>query len=304
LLPALILPAGRASVAFVVAALVIVAIVVLVRRRLTNEGTRTASLILVYLALLSAAFVAFREYSHPGPISVSTYSLFLVLGSGTAWLVLLRRLPKIGVPNPVTYAVLVGCFVFGLIGGKLAQSLEYALSRDHAAHSFGAGFGVFGALAADIVFLELLFSRLPNVSLLHTLDAGSSAIALNIGIARVGCLFAGCCFGSESPNIPGLTIDTAGRRVWATQPMEALLAFAIALIAEHLWRTRPRLPEGRIFGICVFIYGVGRFLLEELRADSPHFAASLTLWQFCCIACVGFAVALLMKQREKPLETK
>jgi phosphatidylglycerol:prolipoprotein diacylglycerol transferase len=291
-------------VAFVVAALVVAAITVLVRSRLTHEGTRTASLILVYLALLSAAFVGIHEHWQPEPIAVSTYSLFLVLGSGTAWLILLRRLPRIGLPNRTTYAVLVGCFVFGLIGGKLAQFLEYSLTRNHEAHSLGAGYGVFGALAADIVFLKVLFSRLPEVSLLHTLDAGSSAIALDIGIARMGCLFAGCCFGRESPKIPGLTIDLAGRRVWATQPMEALLALAIALIAEHLWRTRRRLPEGRIFGICVLMYGVGRFFLEGLRADSPHIVASLTLWQFCSLACVGCAVALLLMHREKPLETK
>ena len=250
------------------------------------------------------------------PLVVSSYAVLLVGGALAAWVLVTRNLRELGASDVAIGLVLVGCFVFGIFGARVA-SVASGESSGHAGHDLRlAGLGVFGAFAADLVFLVALFRFLPaRPTLAEVLDAGAPGIALNLAVARLGCLLAGCCFGAPADPgslfaLPAASFDssspagahyasTAGVHVWAAQPIEAAAALAIAIASQICWaRRRHARRPGAIIAAAGLAYGVVRFALERLRADSPRpVLGVLTVWQVLSLALVVACLPLVLRRR-------
>src|SRR5262245_50908630 len=115
------------------------------------------------------------------------------------------------------------------------------------------------------------------------IDAAGSAIPLAHGIGRIGCFFAGCCYGA--PTGPewagiGLRFPTASpawndhvRRlwitsdsayslpVWPTQLMEAAFELTMAAIFALYFLRRPA-RKGDVMLRYLLVYGIFRAFVE------------------------------------------
>lgn len=148
--------------------------------------------------------------------------------------------------------------------------------------------------------------RLARQPVLPYLDAAIPAGLAGYALGRMGCLLAGCCFGTptdlpwgiyypaeSNPYLAHLTaglIPTGAAHSHAVHPIpvyHALLAIALC------WATlkAPRTP-GRALAIGVTGYGVGRFLLEFLRGDALPTAVGLSVAQLGSLAFICAGVAL------------
>jgi prolipoprotein diacylglyceryltransferase len=138
-----------------------------------------------------------------------------------------------------------------------------------------AGLSVFGAFAANLLFLWLLLRRRGDRAFARVCDASASSVFLTFGLARFGCLLAGCCFGAPAsttfatiPLSAYVATSPAGAyyahrstdRIWATQPIEAFAILAIATAAELLRRRReaPSLRPGAIAAFAIASYAGAR----------------------------------------------
>ncbi len=132
--------------------------------------------------------------------------------------------------------------------------------------------------------------------------------------ARLGCFVAGCDFGKVS-SAPWAMRFPAGSPAWhahvsaglvpsgrawslpvhPTQLYEAFLGLAIAVVALWLGRTAwARARAGRVALAGVILYAVGRFVIEDLRADMGRgFFGPLSLGQAMSLAVVVAAAAAL-----------
>jgi prolipoprotein diacylglyceryltransferase len=286
-----------------------------------NPAARSGLLIAMYFTSFAAAGLVVHVL-RGATLDVSTYAIALVAGSAAAWAILVRRLPKLGHPRSLVLAIIAGCFVLGIVGSRVSSLVagdsEWGGARQ-------AGLAVFGAFAIDVAFLVVLFrvNRSP-VGLLRTLDAGASAIALNVGIARIGCLLAGCCFGSPAPpgtpwpisvesdtfaatSPAGLHYALRHERIWSTQLLEAIAVLAVAGVVELAYRAtnrRPsRPPDGLVISLAAILYGVVRGAIEVGRADGPHdWLGRFSIWQVASallVACgVMVAATKLARWRE------
>ncbi len=159
--------------------------------------------------------------------------------------------------------------------------------------------GLLLALVAGLGYLR--WKRIPPGRMF---DIYAPALALGVGFGRIGCLLNGCCWGAIAPNgswfgmyfpedsepmasqywwyqnEPGLWPDmmrqlgysadtTPILPVYATQIISAVGLFLIA--AGLIWaeKRRPRRADGQVMVWFLFAYGVGRFLIEFWRADTP-----------------------------------
>lgn len=105
-------------------------------------------------------------------------------------------------------------------------------------------------------------------------DAFSPALSLGHALGRLGCFFAGCCYGQQCdignpfalvfPHTPD-TVAPPGIPLYPTQLMEAFGEFAI-LGFLLLFRTR-RPFYGAIFLAYLMSYGVLRSIVEMFRGD-------------------------------------
>jgi phosphatidylglycerol:prolipoprotein diacylglycerol transferase len=319
-----IAPSRAALIASLFAALAVVALAA--ARRARRAEARMGGLFAAYLAGVMALVVAAHGALTPAPLRVSSYALMLVAGVLTAWGVLVPRLLSIGLPRRLVFTILLGCLGVGLVGSRVVHMLS-TLPRAGSLSEWvvempetrRGGLGVFGALAAGGAFLWLLFRRHPEHSLAAALDAGSSAIAVNLAFGRVGCLLAGCCYGDVAAMgqlgaLPVRLFDPASPAhaahagapedwIWATQPMEALFALALALLVEALFRRSARAGwrPGTTAAIGLGLYGVTRATIESLRADSPRDVAGLlTVWQVAGLLAALGALAWGLRARLVP----
>ncbi len=114
----------------------------------------------------------------------------------------------------------------------------------------------------------LLTARLP---LLPTLDLLSLGIALQLGIGRLGCTLAGCCYGLPAswglvlPSDCGLPPGGVRRL-----PVALLEAGGLLLIACGCALALATAPPGTALALLLLLYGVLRSALEPLRGDPVH----------------------------------
>jgi phosphatidylglycerol---prolipoprotein diacylglyceryl transferase len=105
----------------------------------------------------------------------------------------------------------------------------------------------------------------------ETADLFAPSIAVGQIFGRLGCFAAGCCFGKPTNRFWGVTfthpdsLAPTGIALHPTQLYEVLAALIIFVI---LWLIKDRQKfSGSLFLIYLFLYGLGRLILEFFRGD-------------------------------------
>jgi phosphatidylglycerol:prolipoprotein diacylglycerol transferase len=174
--------------------------------------------------------------------------------------------------------------------------------------------GVFygGLITAVAVALFYLWRhRMPMWSVT---DVFAPGIALGHVIGRLGCFFAGCCFGREASVPWAVTFHSeyAARNVGTpinvplhpTQLYEAgaeLLILGLLLLTERRGRPFP----GRTFWGYMLLYGISRFVIEFYRGDARGMVGTFSTSQFVSLLIIPVSIAMLiyLSRRQNPAPT-
>jgi len=196
--------------------------------------------------------------------------------------------------------------ISALVGAKLLLLIvdhdKFSLSRTglmDLIRSAGVFYG--GLIAAVAVALWYLWRyRMPMWTVT---DVFAPGIALGHVIGRLGCLFAGCCFGRPTSMPWGITFHSEfaaqnvgtplGVPLHPTQLYEAgaeLLILGLLLYLERKGRPYP----GRTFWAYILLYGISRFVIEIYRGDPRGMVGTLSTSQFLSILIVPLAVIMLI----------
>ena len=163
--------------------------------------------------------------------------------------------------------------------------------------------GVFyGGLIAAVV-MALWYLRRHRMPVWDVTDVFAPGIALGHVIGRLGCLFAGCCFGKPTSVPWAITFhnEYAARNVGTplnvplhpTQLYEAgaeLLILVFLLVTER--RGRPF--AGRTFWGYLLLYGISRFIIEFFRGDSRGTIGMFSTSQFVSLLIVPLSIIMLI----------
>ncbi|MEQ9323744.1 MAG: prolipoprotein diacylglyceryl transferase [Polyangiaceae bacterium] len=167
----------------------------------------------------------------------------------------------------------------------------------------------------------ILLLRRDRFPVLKACDLSAVGIAIGLGFGRMGCLLAGCCFGQphEGPLslvfpagspaseaqakldlLPTKMIES--HAVYATQPMESAMSFAVAGFLLFYLQGRKKY-DGQVFVWFLGLYAMGRFVIEFFRADDRGGVAGLSTSQIIGLvlvaACVGLHRAITSGALEK-----
>lgn len=203
------------------------------------------------------------------------------------------------------------------IGQHFGEFLEnpkpFILSR--------TGFVFLGGLAGGTL-AAIAYIRIKHLRLWSVADIAAVSVPLAHAFGRIGCHFAGCCYGGVC-TVPALAIrvplfrDGAGEPIgnafvdqviagkippdaalslpiWPVQLFESLALFLLAG-GIALWAARKPRPEGLSFGVYLIGYGLLRFTLEFLRGDEVrglYFGGLLSFSQIVSLLAIagGFYV--------------
>lgn len=189
-------------------------------------------------------------------------------------------------PKQVDWRVLQGeC---GPLGGVWDASLGvcHPKARDCWAWAqfWGGGLTFYGGLIAATVASWLLFRR-DRFPFWKGADMGGMMVPIGLGLGRLGCLMAGCCFGTVchlpwALRFPARSpaSEWQAREQLLGSPLEPSLAVhptqlyeafaALTLSAALIGFVHPRKRyDGQVFVAFLGLYGVARFCIELFRSD-------------------------------------
>lgn len=251
-----------------------------------------------------------------GAFQLRWYGLFAALALLGTYAILSLRVKKSPLKSDDLSTILTFCVIFGLIGARLEYVRRF-WSESFADDPMGVwrvweGGLVFQGgfiLAAIAVWLLCLYKKWPVGGVA---DLMAPALPVGHAIARLGCLFNGCCFGIPWKHFGGIQYPASGNDVLHTQfllgqlpegtitplpvlPIQALEALWCLLIAGAiLLCERMGLLKKRLFFLYLIGYSIGRFFLEFLRGDY-HQNGGLTPAQWTTAALIlPVTIAILL----------
>ncbi len=150
-------------------------------------------------------------------------------------------------------------------------------------------------------------ARRRKIPFLAMADVMAPAVALGIGITRIGCFLSGCCFGRPTSLPWGVSFPATcaagalypGQRIHPTQLYSSaggFLVFGLLLVLE-----RRSSPTGATFGRFLLFYGLVRFSIEFLRYHDVQAMSALGLsdsqWISLGLMAGGALLLLLLRRR-------
>ncbi len=234
-----------------------------------------------------------------GPFRLYGYGAMIVLGAILSFRFLRGRAEQAGLRNEEDFWILVNVILLsGFFGGRILYLFEYTrlFSREfwRTLFSVSSAFSVLGAFIAVPLGI-FIFCRRRGIPFLRLFDVVCVMAPYWHVFGRLGCFWAGCCYGRPSSGWGVIFRDPRsmvppqwrGIPLYPTQLYEALgnLLIAGALLAL-LNRTRSSAP-GLVAAAYFAAYGTLRFGMEFLRGDTVPLGLGLTAGQ-------GLSAALLV----------
>jgi phosphatidylglycerol---prolipoprotein diacylglyceryl transferase len=215
-----------------------------------------------------------------GSLHIYAYGFFIVVGFVTAVVLAALKIRKSN--SGVSFENIVDLFFYTVLSGFIGSRLLFVLInfdvyRQHPAQIFKiweGGLVFYGglALAAMVAFWYMRWHRLP---VWKSADLISPLIALGLFFGRIGCFFAGCCYGEET-SLPWAVVfrnrDSLARLnvpLHPTQLYDAVNGLAIFFFLS--WMEKRKTFDGQIFWLFLFLYATTRFFIEIFRGDPRGF---------------------------------
>lgn len=250
---------------------------------------------------------------HIGDFAVSSFWTMAFLGFFAAFLVFRSEIRRRRFEERFAYDVTLWAYVGGWVGARLfviPAGWKYFVEDPIAFLLSGSGWVWYGGLIGGTVAC-LLWARRESFPMLTLADMVAPAIAIGLGIGRIGCQLSGDGDYGVPSDLPWAmayphgTVPTTDR-VHPAPVYEMLGCFAIF---AHLWRQRLSEPApGTIFARYLVLSGILRFFIEFVRRN-PNWILGLTTAQWFSIASVGIGIALARRagnipssQRPTPVE--
>ncbi len=214
---------------------------------------------------------------------VKSYGLMLALSFVAGILLSLRRGRRRGLDEALVLDFCFAVLVSSLIGVRLFFVLTHLDEFHpwyHVFYIWEGGLTLYGGiiLATATVWW---FCRRRAVPFALMADVMSPAVALGIGVTRIGCFLNGCCFGKPTELPWGVRFPAGSlpAQIFGSVPIQpsqiysSLAGFAIAGVLL-LWERRPARP-GSTFARFLVLYGLARFLEDFTRYYEP---SAITPW--------------------------
>ena len=257
-------------------------------------------------------------------IGIDLYTVWIVVGIIACLIFTIFTMKKCGYSASASDAIIiigVLSIILGFLAGMLFQAIYDFIEDPSAGFRFNGGMTFLGGLLGGvIVFVGLYFlyvyvinPRLKdgnffksnmNKGLWYLLRIAPISITIAHGFGRIGCLFAGCCYGKESHEWYSVYSNNAGHNVVPVQLYEAIFLFVLSGVLILLLYKFKSKDEMAIYLVS---YGIWRFVIEFFRDDHRgSFIGSLTPSQFWSIIMVvaGIATFLLYRYFDKKFEDK
>lgn len=241
-----------------------------------------------------------NELLQIGSLTVYGYGLMIAIGVIVAYTVGEYRAKKQGLSTDELFWITISCLVGGVIGAKLLfilVEIKAIIADPSILLNITHGFVVYGGIIGGIG-VGYLYCKIRKLEFLKYFDLVMPSIAIAQGFGRVGCMFAGCCYGRETNSWFHVIYETSefapnGVALIPTQMIMALLNFAHFFILAFLAKKVVKY-SGQVAGFYLVFYSIGRFFLEYLRNDPRGEVKMLSTSQFISLFILAAGVGTIL----------
>lgn len=204
----------------------------------------------------------------------------------------------------------IASIVVGFGAAALFQATYNYIENPKAGFDLGGGITFIGGLIGGVtcfLIIYAIFRKRYKTKLYEVLSMTPCAILIAHAFGRVGCFFAGCCYGKETDSFLGVQFPDLPHPVHATQLYEAAFLFILFAICFYLLMKKDFKHNLSVYLIA---YGIFRFFIEFLRADDRgKLFAGISPSQFWSILMVlaGVGVYFLVRwlyKKNPPVTTQ
>lgn len=240
-----------------------------------------------------------NELFHIGPLTIYGYGLMIAIGVIVAYTVGEYRAKKKGLNPDELFWITVSCLVGGIVGAKLLfyiVEIKAIIANPKLLLDVTHGFVVYGGIIGGIG-VGYLYCKIKKLEFLKYFDLVMPSIAIAQGFGRVGCMFAGCCYGRETDSWFHVIYHSSdfapnGVALIPTQLIMAVLNFAHFFILAFLAKKIVK-ADGQVAGFYLVFYSIGRFFLEYLRNDPRGEVQMLSTSQFISLFILAAGVGVI-----------
>ena len=216
---------------------------------------------------------------HVGNFKIYAYGFFIALGFLVGFILAALNARKGGVPFERVVDLFFYSVLSAIIGSRLLFVLidfdTYRGNLLRILKIWEGGLVFYGGLILAIV-VSIGYMRWHRLPVWKLADLFSPPIALGLFFGRIGCFFAGCCYGKETSLPWGIiftdpnSLARLNAPLHPTQLYEAAGGLAIFFFLN--WKAKRKTFDGQIFWLFLFLYSVLRFFIEMVRGDPRGFA--------------------------------
>jgi len=209
-----------------------------------------------------------------GPFVLHTYGVFVAMAFLSAIALALQEARRVGEDANKILDLCFYVLVAAIVGSRILYVLVNwsIFSRDplEILRIWHGGLVFYGGFIGAVITGFWYIGR-HGLSFLKTTDIIAPSIAFGQFVGRIGCFFAGCCYGSTCDLPWAITfthpesLAPKGVPLHPAQIYSSLNGLVIFLVLVVLRRIKTF--EGQIFWTYVLLYGVSRFILEWFRGD-------------------------------------
>jgi phosphatidylglycerol:prolipoprotein diacylglycerol transferase len=249
-----------------------------------------------------------------GPFTLHTYGLLLAVAFLAGLFVASRQAKRAGLDSNRVTDMAVWVLIAGLVGAKLMLVVvdwgHYSTSPRELWSLFQSGGVFYGGLIGGML-MAWWYARRYALSGWPTADVLAPGVVLGQAFGRLGCFFAGCCYGKPAsvPWAVTFTSSYANRHVGTpvdialhpSQLYESLACFLIFFFL--LWLAPRKRFAGQVVLAYALLYSLARFGLEFFRGDPERGGAfGLSTSQIVAIVLV-LGATWLYKHLRRPSVT-
>jgi prolipoprotein diacylglyceryl transferase len=252
-------------------------------------------------------------------LTINAYALAILVGIGFAvWLTNKRLVDRGGEPW-IVLDIAIWAVPLGILGGRLYHVATHPADYFYPGadllrifYVWEGGLAIFGAVGLGALG-ALIGAKLAGIRFSSFADALAPGLLLAQGIGRLGNYFNQELFGEPTALPWGLNIDRPNAAIPLGIPDDAL--FHPTFLYEMLWNfvgvaalivvgRSLTLQWGRLFGLYLVWYGVGRAYLETLRLDPAEllFGVRVNVWSALLVVLLGLVIFILQAGRHPGLE--
>ncbi|WP_196894844.1 prolipoprotein diacylglyceryl transferase [Aureivirga marina] len=240
------------------------------------------------------------EFLH---ISFPLYNLWIGIGLVFGFLFFDKESEKYKVPFQEDYKlklVIIATLILGFIGARFFEMFYHNMEFTFENFKNG-GFTLLGGIITGfIVFLigNLIFKLNFKKNILLIVPP----LVLVQGFGRIGCFFAGCCYGAETDTFTGISfpegslpfLEHGNHKIHPTQLYEAIFDFLLFFYLIFKVKFENRIPVYLLF------YGIFRLAIEFFRSDERGDLGItfLSPSQIISLGFIAITIILLFTQKK------